>query len=55
MQKEGEAMLGGQMEALMMKAGTEPFVTIVVKPQNTDVVLVASLVATRLLEALLAG
>ena len=49
MQEDGEAMLGGWMEVLMMRVGTKPFVTTVVEPQNTDVVLVACLVAIRLL------
>ena len=48
MQENGEAMLGEKMEVLMMKVGTKPFVTTVVAPQNTDVVLVAFLVATKL-------
>ena len=53
MQEDGEAMLGGKMAALMTKVGTKPFVTVAAKPQNTDVVLVAFLVVTRLLEGLL--
>lgn len=55
MQENGEAMLGGWMVELMMRAGTKPFVTAVAQPQNTDLVLVAFLVATRLFDVQLIG
>ena len=48
MQENGEAMLGGKMVEQMMRVGTKPIVTYVLAPQNTDVVLVAFLVAIKL-------